>query len=117
MLNKVMLIGNVGKAPEEQKLPSGDTVVTFSIATSKSYTKDGQKEKITEWHAVKAYGKLADIILKLTKQGSMVYVEGSLKTSKWEKNGEKRSKTEIIADEFWILSKKDVPPEDNSSED
>lgn len=106
-LNKVLLIGNLGRDPENRYLPSGGAVCNFSIATTDRFTdKAGQKQERTEWHNIVMYGKLAEIAAQYLKKGSAVYVEGRLQTRKWQdKNtGADRYSTEIIADQMQMLS-------------
>lgn len=105
-LNKVQLIGRLGKDPEVRHLDSGMTVSNFSIATSESYTnKQGEKVEQTEWHAIVAWGKIAEIIEKWVTKGMLIYIEGKLKTRKWEKDGQTHYATEIFADSLQMLSK------------
>ena len=105
-LNKVQLIGRLGKDPEVRHLDSGVSVASFSIATSESYTnKSGEKVEQTEWHNIVAWGKLADIIEKWVTKGMLIYIEGKLKTRQWEKEGQKHYTTEIFADQMQMLSK------------
>ena len=98
-VNKVILIGNLGKEPEIRQLPSGQNVASFSLATTESYTsKTGEKVKQTEWHRITAFGKLADIAGKYLHKGKQVYIEGKLRTRQWEdQNNQKRNTTEIVA--------------------
>lgn len=103
-VNKVILIGHIGKDPEVRHLDSGVAVASFSLATNESYTdKSGNKVTNTEWHNVSVFGKLADVIEKWCKQGQLIYVEGKLKTDSYEKNGEKRYSTKVICSEFRFL--------------
>lgn len=107
MLNKVILIGNLGNDPEVRTLDNGNQLANFSLATSETYTNKNSGEKVTntEWHRCVAYGKPAEIIGKYTKKGSKLYVEGSIHTRSWEdNNGEKRYSTEIKVREFKFLS-------------
>lgn len=106
-LNKVMLIGNLGKDPEIRAIPSGAKVANFSIATTESYTgKDGQKQDKTEWHNIVMWRGLAEIAEKYLRKGSQVYVEGRLSTRSWDdQSGNKRYMTEIIADNLVMLGK------------
>lgn len=106
-LNKVLLIGNLGRDPETRFLPSGGAVCNFSIATTESW-KDkatGQKQEKTEWHNITMYGRLAEIAGQYLKKGSSVYVEGRLQTRKWQdkQTGADRYTTEIVADEMKML--------------
>lgn len=109
-LNRVMLIGHLGKDPEQRFLPNGNAVCNFSIATTESWkNKDtGQKEQKTEWHNITIYGKLAEIAAQYLKTGSSVYIQGKLQTRKWQdkQTGADRYTTEIIADEMQMLGGK-----------
>ena len=108
-VNKVILVGNLGKDPESRELPGGSTVVNFCIATSESW-KDkntGERTDKTEWHNIVAFGKLADIIAQYLHKGSQVYVEGSLQTRKWQdKEGNDRYTTEVKINEMQMLGGK-----------
>ncbi len=106
-LNKVTLIGNLGKDPEVQALEGGTNVAKLSLATTESYKdKLGQKQTDTEWHTVVAWRSLADLASKYLKKGSSVYVEGKIKTRFYEdKQGEKRYVTEVIAENIIMLDK------------
>ena len=107
MINKVILVGNVGQDPETQILPSGSAVCKLSVATPEKWTKDGKAEEKTEWHRVKMFGKLAEIAQKFLSKGSKVYIEGKIQTSSWDKDdGSKAYMTEIIAREMKFLSSK-----------
>lgn len=105
-VNKVILIGNLGKDPETRYLPSGEALTSFSIATSESW-KDktsGEKKEATEWHRISTFGKLAEICGEYLRKGSQVYIEGSLRTRKWQdKEGQDRYTTEIRADQMRML--------------
>ena len=108
MINKVILIGNVGKDPEIKKF--GDTTAAkFPLATTERYkNKDGETVDTTEWHRVVVFGNLAGIVERYVKKGKMLYIEGKIRTSSWEDtSGEKRYSTEIIADKLQMLGKKD----------
>lgn len=104
-INKVILVGNLGNDPETRFLPSGGAVTNVSLATSRSWTdKDNQKQEATEWHRVVFFNRLAEIAGEYLKKGSKVYVEGSLRTNKWQdKDGNDRYTTEIIANEMQML--------------
>ena len=108
-VNKVIIIGHLGKDPETRFAPSGDAICNFTVATSESW-KDkatGEKKEKTEWHRITCYGKLAEIVGLYLRKGSKVYVEGKLQTRKWEdKDGIVRYTTEIIASEMRMLSSK-----------
>lgn len=104
-VNRVILIGAVGKDPEQKSLPSGGMVVNFSLATSESWKdkQTGQQQEVVEWHRLVAFGKLAEIIAQYVKKGSKLYVEGGLKTRSWEQDGAKRYATEIVVSEMQLL--------------
>ena len=104
-VNKVILVGNVGQDPETRYMPNGGAVTNLSIATSESW-KDkntGEAQERTEWHRVVFYQRLAEIVAEYVKKGSKLYIEGSLRTNSWEKDGVKRYTTEIIASEMQML--------------
>lgn len=105
-VNKVILIGNLGKDPETRYTQNGDAVTNITVATSESWTdkNTGQKQESTEWHRVVFFKKIAEIAGKYLKKGSKVYIEGSLKTRKWQdKSGQDRYTTEIIANNMQML--------------
>lgn len=105
-INKVILIGNLGKDPEIRYTPSGDAIANLTIATSESWKdkQSGEQKEITEWHRVVAYGRLAQIMGEYLKKGSKVYVEGSLRTRKWQdKDGQDRYTTEVRCNEMQML--------------
>ncbi len=103
-VNKVILIGNLGKDPEVKYTPSGTPVAKFSLATNERYKdKDGQWQDRTEWHNIVAWQKLAEIVGEYLKKGKKVYVEGKLQTRNYEKDGVKRYITEIVADQLIML--------------
>ena len=107
-VNKVILVGRLGKDPEVRNLENGATVANFTIATSESY-KDkttGEKKEITEWHNIVLWRGLAEISQKYLHKGDMVYIEGKLRTRSWEKEGVTRYTTEIVADNMTMLSTK-----------
>ncbi|WP_338792574.1 single-stranded DNA-binding protein [Bernardetia sp. MNP-M8] len=106
-LNKVTLIGNLGKDPEVQTLEGGITLVKVSLATSESYKdSEGVKQTQTEWHNIIVWRSLAEIAGKYLKKGSSIYLEGKIKTRSYEdKDGNKKYVTEIIADNFIMLGK------------
>ncbi len=105
-VNKVILVGNLGADPETRAMPSGATVSNIRIATSESW-KDrtsGEQQERTEWHRVVLFGRLGEIAAEYLKKGSQVYIEGSLRTRKWQdKQGQDRYTTEIIANEMQML--------------
>lgn len=105
MLNKVILIGRLGRDPEVRYMPNGDAVCNFSVATSEKYTdKNGQRQEATEWHNVTMYRKLAEIAGKYLTKGSQVYLEGKIQSRKYQgKDGIERTAYEIIANELKML--------------
>lgn len=107
-INKVILIGNLGKDPEVRYLPNGDAIANITIATTENWKdKDGQKQEKTEWHRVTFYRRLAEIVGEYLKKGASVYVEGRLETKKWnDKAGIERYTTDIIANEMKMLGGK-----------
>jgi single-strand DNA-binding protein len=104
-VNKVILLGNLGRDPELRFMPNGDAVCNFSIATTDSWKdKAGEKQERTEWHNIVMYRKLAEIAGEYLKKGSSIYVEGRLQTRKWQtKEGQDRYTTEVIADSMQML--------------
>lgn len=107
-VNKVILMGNLGRDPEVRYMPNGEAVANFSIATTENWKdKSGQKQEKTEWHNIVMYRKLAEIAGEYLKKGRPVYIEGRLQTRKWEKDGVTRYSTEIIADQMQMLGGKD----------
>lgn len=107
-VNKVILVGRLGKDPEVRNLDNGATVANFTVATSESY-KDkttGEKKEITEWHNIVLWRGLAEIAQRYLHKGDMIYVEGKLRTRSWEKDGVTRYTTEVIADNMTMLSTK-----------
>ncbi len=112
-LNKVMVIGNVGRDPEMRYIPSGKPVTSFSVATSRSWTNaEGERREETEWFNVVAWGNLAEICKQHLCKGQQVYVEGRLQTRSWEdREGRKRFRTELVANEMIILGKRGDPSE------
>ena len=107
-LNKVMLIGNLGKDPEVRAIPSGAKVANFSIATTESYTDKNTNQKVekTEWHNIVMWRGLAEVAEKYLKKGSQVYIEGRLQTRSWDdQNGQKRYTTEVVADQMVMLGR------------
>jgi len=97
-VNKVILVGNLGKDPEVRHTPSGKVVASFSLATTERWGKGDEKKEETEWHRIKAWGRLGEICGEYLHKGSPVYIEGRLRTHSWEdKEGGKRYTTEIVA--------------------
>lgn len=105
-INKVIILGRLGNDPEVRTMPNGDSTARISVATSESWTdkNTGEKREVTEWHNIIAFRKLADIIGQYLKKGSQVYIEGKIRTRKWQdQNGQDRYTTEIIADQLQML--------------
>ena len=103
-VNKVILIGNLGRDPELRYTKNGQAVANFSLATSDNFTKDGQKEERTEWHRIVAWGKTAELCTQYLSKGRTVYIEGQLRTREWEdKEGHKRQTTEVHAQTVQFL--------------
>ncbi len=130
-LNKVTLIGHLGKDPELRYTPSGVPVATFSIATNEKWKdKDGNQQEKTEWHRIVAWRRSAEIASEYLSKGRQVYIEGKLQTRSWEQDGVKRYMTEIVADRLFSLggrgsgadfgapppSDEDAPPDFDSSD-
>ncbi|HSN70211.1 MAG TPA: single-stranded DNA-binding protein [Steroidobacteraceae bacterium] len=105
-INKVILVGNLGADPEMRYMPSGKAVANIRIATSESWTdrQSGDKQERTEWHSVVLFDKLGEIAGEYLRKGSQVYIEGSLRTRKWQdKQGQDRYTTEIVARDMQML--------------
>lgn len=104
-VNKVIIVGNLGRDPEVRYLPEGGAITNISVATTDTWKdKSGEKQERTEWHRVAFFGKLAEIAGEYLKKGSQVYVEGALRTRKWQdKEGKERYTTEIVADRMQML--------------
>ncbi|TFW07519.1 single-stranded DNA-binding protein, partial [Oxalobacteraceae bacterium OM1] len=105
-VNKVIIVGNLGRDPETRYMPNGDAVTNVAVATTESWKdkNSGEKKELTEWHRITFYRKLAEIAGQYLKKGSQVYVEGRLQTRKWtDKEGVERYTTEIIADTMQML--------------
>jgi single-strand DNA-binding protein len=104
-LNKVMVIGHLGKDPEMRYTPSGRPVTTFSVAVSRSWnTADGERRSETEWFNIVAWGNLAEICKQYLHKGQQVYIEGRLQTRRWEdKEGQKHTSVEVVANEMMML--------------
>ena len=107
-INKVQLIGTLGRDPEVRYMPNGNPAANISLATDESYTskETGQKIEAVEWHRLVIYGKLAEIAQQYIKKGSRAYFEGKLKTREWEKDGIKHYTTEIVASDMVMLDGK-----------
>lgn len=117
-LNKVTLIGNLGRNPEMRYTPSGKPVTSFSMASSRSWvSSDGERREETEWFNVVAWGNLAEICNQHLARGQQVYIEGRLQTRSWEdNNGQRHFRTEVVANEMIILGRR-VSYNDRSEED
>lgn len=105
-INKVIVVGNLGQDPETRYMPSGSAVTNMTVATNEMWKdkQTGEQKERTEWHRVAMFGKLAEIAAEYLRKGSQVYIEGKLRTRKWQdKQGNDRYTTEIIADEMQML--------------
>ncbi|MGV3508871.1 MAG: single-stranded DNA-binding protein [Sphingobacteriaceae bacterium] len=106
-VNKVILVGHLGKDPEVRHLEGGTTLVNFPLATSETYNKDGKKIEQTEWHNIVMWRGLADVAAKYLQKGKQVYIEGKIRSRNYEdKEGNKRFITEIVAENFTMLGRK-----------
>lgn len=106
-INKVILVGHLGKDPEVRYLEGGVSVTSFPLATSESYNKDGRKVEQTEWHNIVMWRGLADVAAKFLQKGKLVYIEGKLRTRSFEdKEGIKKYTTEVVAENFTLLGRK-----------
>ena len=107
MVNKVFLVGRLGRDPDVRSTQNGKAVANFSIATSEKYTKDGKSEEKTEWHNVVCWDKLAEIAQKYLKKGSLIYLEGKLQSKQYDdKDGKKVTKTEVLANVITFIDTK-----------
>mgnify|MGYP003317325906 CR=1 FL=1 len=104
-INKVILVGNLGRDPETRYMPSGSPVTNVSVATSKSWKdrETGEQKDRTEWHRIVFFNRLAEIANEYLKKGSKVYIEGELRTREWEREGQKHYTTEVVANEMQML--------------
>ena len=104
-INKVILIGNLGRDPETKYAQNGSAVTNFSVATSESWRdkSSGEQQERTEWHNVVCFARLAEIAGEYLRKGSKVYIEGSLRTTSWEQDGQKKYRTEVMARELQML--------------
>ena len=107
-VNKVILLGNVGRDPETRYAQNGTAVTRFSIATSETWKdrSSGEQQERTEWHNIVCFARLAEVAGEYLKKGSKVYIEGQLRTSSWEQDGQKKYRTEVNAREFQMLDSK-----------
>ena len=111
-VNKVILLGNIGQDPQTRAMPSGKTVVNLRLATSKQWRdkQTGENKEATEWHTVVMFDRLAEIAAEYLRKGSQIYVEGELRTRKWQdKEGQDRYSTEVIANEMQMLGGRGAP--------
>lgn len=116
-VNKVILVGNVGKDPEIRHLENGVAVANFPLATSETYRKDGEKITTTEWHNIVLWRGLADVAEKYVKKGNPLYIEGKIRTRSWDdKDGNKRYTTEIVGDNMQMLGNKQDSSDYKSNE-
>ena len=113
MLNRVMIIGRLGRDVELRQTPSGQSVASFTVATDESYTsRDGQRVEQTEWHRVSVFGKQAELCGRFLGKGSLVYLEGRIRSRKWtDQSGQERTSTEINADRVQFLDRKQEQPQ------
>lgn len=105
-VNKAIIVGNLGNDPEMRYMPNGNAVVNISVATSETWIdkQTGQQQERTEWHRIEAFGKLAEIMGQYLRKGSQVYIEGSIRTDKWQdQSGQDRYSTKIRADQMQML--------------
>jgi single-strand DNA-binding protein len=117
-VNKVILVGNLGADPEVRYLPSGDAVANIRLATTDRYKdkQSGEYKEMTEWHRVSFFGRLAEIVSEYLKKGSSVYIEGRIRTRKYQaQDGTDRYSTEIVADQMQMLGGRSSDDEGNSS--
>lgn len=104
-VNKVILVGNLGKDPEVRFTPGGQAVANFSVATNEAWTdKDGKKQERTEWHRIVVWGKQAELCGQYLTKGRQVYLEGRLQTREYEKDGQKKYSTEVVANQVVFLA-------------
>lgn len=106
MLNKVILIGRLGQEPKLTVTDNKLAICNFSLATSESWTKDGERQERTEWHRIVIFGKTAENAAKYLEKGSKVYVEGKIQSRKWEKDGTEHTSTEVVATNITFLDSK-----------
>ena len=105
-LNRVTLIGNVGKDPEIKTFASGNKVASITLATTERYKdRNGEQKEDTEWHSVQAFGKLADIVERFVHKGSLLYLDGKIRTRSYEADGRTVYRTEILADHIQMLDR------------
>jgi len=109
-VNKVILVGRLGIDPESRETPAGSTVTNFTLATSETWTQDGEKQERTEWHRIVAWNRQAEICRDYLNKGSQVYIEGRLQTRRWtDENEVERFTTEIVLKDLQFLTRKRIP--------
>lgn len=117
-LNKVLLIGNVGKDPEIKTFASGNKVASITLATTERYKdRNGEQKEETEWHSVQAFGKLADVVERFVHKGSLLYLDGKIRTRSYEADGRTMYRTEILADHIQMLDRRENRPALGPDED
>lgn len=117
-LNKVTLIGNVGKDPEIKTFASGNKVANITLATTERYKdRNGEQKEDTEWHSVQAFGKLVDVVERFVHKGSLLYVDGKIRTRSYEADGRTIYRTEIVADHIQMLDRRENRPALGPDED
>jgi len=117
-VNKVILVGNLGRDPEVRYLPDGKAVANISLATTRSW-KDkatGERKEETEWHRVVLYGKVAEVAGEYLAKGAAVFIEGRIRTREWEKDGQRRFTTEIVADQMQMLGRRESAAPDTTGD-
>lgn len=118
MVNKVILVGNLGRDPELRSTPSGQQVASFSLATSRKWKdRDGNRQEQTEWHNIVCWGRQAEIAGQYLTKGRQIFVEGRIQTQSWEdrQSGEKKYRTEIVCENFQMLGQRGDQPESAAS--
>ncbi len=117
-VNKVILVGNLGRDPEVRRMPSGDAMVNLSIATTDTWKdKGGDRQEKTEWHRIVMFGRVAEVAGEYLKKGSQAYFEGRLQTRKWtDKEGQDKYTTEVVADRMQMLGSRSGPGGGNSGD-
>lgn len=117
-LNRVLLIGNVGKDPEIKTFASGNKVASITLATTERYKdRNGEQKEETEWHSVQAFGKLADVVERFVHKGSLLYLDGKIRTRSYEADGRTMYRTEILADHIQMLDRRENRPALGPDED
>ena len=106
-VNKVILVGNVGKDPELKSLDNGTTIAKFSLATSDRRRKDADGKPVSEWHNIVCWNKLAEIVQQYVHKGDMIYIEGNVRTRSWDADGVRKYMTEVHCDQMEMLGSKD----------